>query len=178
MARKSWKKVSTKYFGDIDLNLDYDPSLINGWAGFNTIFRDQNVYIGISEYNLLKNKPYYCWEVIDKYMEINDIAKDAIIKKYCEKHNVVNKYLKKIFRNTKFKNNIVKVFGTNDLKKLDIGTIIEKIDLPDLSLYIEDGIMIISIKYTFYEITQGKLFYLCVLMNKELEIINYEMDFE
>ena len=178
MEKKYWKKVSTKYFEDIDLNLDNDSSFINGWASFNTIFRDQNVFVGMSEYNLLKNKPHYCWEVIDKYIEINEIAKEAIIKKYNEKHNVIIKYFKKIFRDNKFKENIVKIFSTNDLKKLDIRAVIEKIDFPDLSLNIEDGIMIISAKYTFYEITQGKLLYLCVLMNKELEIIDYEMDFE
>jgi hypothetical protein len=84
------EKHATKYFGEVELAIDEDGS----WADFDTIYNGQEITVSLSDYGIYKDKIKVCWEIIDKYVEINEIAKKAIIENFPQKNGMVNFYFK------------------------------------------------------------------------------------
>jgi hypothetical protein len=72
------EKHTTKYFGEVELFINEDGS----WADFDTIYNEQEITVSLSDYGIYEDKIKVCWEIIDKYVEIDEISKKAIIKKF------------------------------------------------------------------------------------------------
>ena len=172
---------TTKYFGNVELEYDSDPDLC-GCVSFWTILNGQGILVSIYDYNNMGNKINLCWEIIDKYYEITKIAKNAIIENFQDKTGTVNHYFKYNFDKIKEKNygeNIIDIFGVNDFEKINIQKIMEEISYPCLSFHFKDSVFSVSIDFTIIEnarIEDDVI--LCVLMDKKLKVIGYEIYYE
>jgi hypothetical protein len=118
-------KFKTKYFGEISFNdnpgkgykdtrIEYDNHLIN-------IFIDEDIY---------KVKMDICLNIIDRYFEINTIAKDAIL------HNYSSKYILKNPHICCFKNYMIKkldrLFDTITPRLINLNCVQKKMEYPHL----------------------------------------------
>ena len=171
----------TKYFGNIELSFDNSPEFENGWATFHAKLDGQIITVHIEDYNIWGDKLKLCWDFIDKYLEINEIAKNAIIKYFPEENCEVNNYFKYFYENKikKYgKDKIIEVFEVNDFKKLDIKTLIGKINYPGLSFNLEDGMITIYVEYTLLETFSDDDVSLYVLLDEELKIKDFEVQYE
>ena len=78
---------STKYFGNVEVKFDNYPNVGNGHASILAVLRHQdiyvsNIFVSIFNYNSMGDKLALCWDIIDKYLEINTIAINWYILKY------------------------------------------------------------------------------------------------
>ena len=180
MGIKGKFSKKTKYFGDLEFYVEYDH-VGDDWVSIHTSLNDQRVFIHIPNYNNLGKNHNLCWEIIDKYLEINEIAKKIIVNKFAEKNGKANYYFKEFFEERiklSDREKIINVFGINDLEMFDIDEFIKKINYPDLCFYVEKSIMTISIEYTILENYPQEDVIICVLMNEKLEVTGFEIEYE
>ena len=144
----------TKYFGEVKLTVNQ----YGIFEGIDTTLNGQNINIGINckkNEDLEKNLPLF-WEVVDKYIEINEIAINAVIEYYdfpldeLDEDNdedwvglpegiwSVKYFFEELFLNY-FKEDNIKVFGTDDFEKFNIKTFVGKILYP--------GFAVVDMKY-------------------------------
>jgi hypothetical protein len=121
---------STKIFGEIilDETKEYEKIYIK--------YNESKLTIGIPNC-FMKNSDELkmCIEIMDKYLEINEIAKNEVVEKH-NKENVrysgrVKHFFEYIFHNYGNEERF-ELFGTNIFKDIDVKYIFKKIDYPDL----------------------------------------------
>jgi hypothetical protein len=162
-------KYETKYFGEIIFNDfgDFLSALIKYNNYSIDIFLDRSIYV---------NKINFCLSMINKYFEINNITKDAILKNY-SKNKVLKKYFKDCFKN--FDEGIrTSIFDTNKYKNINIKSVIDKMKYPDFHFTLNDSNKSeLEIRQNYYlskECTFGKSNVLSVNMDINLNILNFE----
>ena len=160
-------KYSTKHFGEIELSIEEDGS----WADFDTIYKGQEITVSFSEYSLFGDKITMCWEIIDKYVQINEISKKAIIENFPQKNGIVNYYFKCHFEDMLEDEELMEVFGVKSIKKLDIEKAVERMEYPDLIFYIKNGEINFSVDYMVTKEYSDEI--LLVIMDKELNVIGF-----
>ena len=171
---------STKYFGNVEVKFDNYPNVGNGHASILAVLRHQdiyvsNIFVSIFNYNSMGDKLALCWDIIDKYLEINTIAINAMVEKYSEK---VKNILKNYFENNSVNNILIeKIFGVNDFEKINIKALVEKFKYPELHFYIIDSIWTFSVDYAFLETRFGDDIKICVTFNEELNVIGIEIEY-
>jgi hypothetical protein len=177
---------TTKYFGVVELKYG------NNGYGANHIFiytdfKDQKISIYIEECDLYGDKLALVWEWVDKYIEIHEIAKKAIIENFPKKKSVVHKFFKEHFKDDfyfakneyyreYYKKHLVEKYGITDFEKIDITTFVEKMDYPSLYFDIEDGIITIVLDYYIYENGHDLDVKLNVLLDEKLNVKDFEID--
>ncbi|MDR1180259.1 MAG: DUF2004 domain-containing protein, partial [Spirochaetales bacterium] len=152
-------KHTTKYFGEIELSIDEDGS----WADFDTTYNEQEITVSLSDYGIYEDKTKVCWEIIDKYAEINEIAKKAIIENFPKKDGTVNYYFECHF-DILDEEELIEVFGIKKFKDLDIKTTVEKMAYPDLLFGLDEGKLTFSVDYMIAKEYSDEI--LCVKMDE------------
>jgi len=177
---------TTKYFGDV--KLDYGN---NGYGSNHifiyTDFKDQKTSIYIENYDKYGDKLALVWELVDKYIEIHEIAKKAMIENFPKKKSVVHKFFKEHFSDNfyfakseiyskYYKKHLAEKYGVTDFKKINITSFVEKMDYPSLSFDIDDGIITVVLDYYIYENGNDLDVSLYVSLNEALQVIDFEID--
>jgi hypothetical protein len=115
-------KCKTNNFGEI---------IFDGFPGHSTslIYKNKKIdvafhlFIELTETTLKRSV-----EIIDKYSEIYEMTKTAIIEKYPENETISN-FFKSHFELMNDEQ-LLKIFGTNDFNKLNINNAVEKLEYP------------------------------------------------
>ena len=124
-------KYLSKLFGEIL----YDE--ISNEIDFDVVFKGQNINICFNEFSLYRDKIQLCWDIIEQYEKLNEIAKNAIIEYFPEKKGTINYYFKCHFENEMLEEDeLIEVFGTKSFKKIEIKKVVEKMGYPDLNIWI------------------------------------------
>jgi hypothetical protein len=171
MGKHIMEKHTTKYFGEVELFIDEDGSE----ADFDTTYKGQEIFVSFSKYGKYGDKTKVCWELIDKYAEINEIAKKAIIENFPIKNGTVNFYFKCHFdEDILGEKTLLNIFGVKKFKDLDIKTTVEKLAYPNLFFSIYKGE--ISFFATYMASREYTEEILCVKIDEELNIIGFSHD--
>jgi hypothetical protein len=171
MERFTKEIHTTKYFGEVELFIDEDGSD----ADFNTTYKGQEIFVSFSKYDKYGDKMKLCWEIIDKYAEINEIAKKAIIENFPNKNGTVNYYFKYHFNKGMLgEKTLLNMFGVKEFKDLDIKTTVEKLDYPNLFFLIYRDEITFSATYMVSKFYTEEI--LCVKFDEELNVIGFSHD--
>ena len=165
------EKYTTKYFGEVELAIEKDGH----WADFVTMYNGQEITVSFSDYSIYGDKIKVCWEIIDKYILINEIAKKAIIENFPHKKGLVNYYFKCHFEDMLEDEELIEIFGVKNFKKLDIQKTVDKMEYPNLDFYIEDNEITL---YIGYRVSKEYFFddtFLAVKMSKKLNVIGFSI---
>ena len=160
----SKSSVFTKYFGNITIDVDDD-----GHGDIYTNYNNQEINIFFQRYNTYEDKVKICLEIIDKYVEINEIAKKAIMEQFNENATVKN-YFKCHF-DMWGKEQLIKTFGTDNFKKINIGNIVEKLEYPDLIFSMRNSEITVSLIYMISKNFSDEI--LCIKMDEKLNITEF-----
>ena len=151
----------TKYFGEI---------IVDDEGFTNAKYNDQEIRIFFYEYNCYGDKIKTCLEIIDKYIEVDEIARNEIVKNY-PKNEIIKNYFKDHFVDYGFEEEqIIEIFGVKDFKDFDIRSTVEKLEYPNLIFGIEDGKIKLSVDYMVYKESDQIL---CVKMDEKLNTIYF-----
>ena len=171
--------ITTKYFGDIKFEGNIEFKCIDDDSGLHIPYvvtvqlNNQYININVSGWDYFGDKVKFCWEIIDKYLEINKIAKKAIVKSIFEEKGEANAYFKRkiwqIEHNKKFEMILVEHYGVNDFENIDIKKIIEKMYYPHLFFKKIGDNITHYLKYSIYGPLDSQ--YLNVYMNEKLDVI-------
>ena len=157
-------KYKTKHFGEIELSIEDDGI----WAYFDTMYNGQDITVVFANYKFYGDKINVCWEIIDKYDEINKIAKRAIVETFPKKEVSVNIYFKRLFENDMTEEELINVFGVKDFKNLNIKKTVEKFVCPNIIFNIEDDNIDFSVGYLLSKKYSDKI--LLVIMDEKINI--------
>ena len=169
---------TTKYFGDVQLDVD----TYRGSAEVDVTLNGQKIRLTIcgceNAENLEKNLPFF-WQAVDKYMEIYEKTKKAIIEYYDYEGNVescwsIPYFFEELF-GYKPKRELREVFGVTDFKDFDIKTFVGKMKYPSLTLNYGYGIYGLDI-YVGYTPSDLEHWYdksLNVVLDKNLKVKNF-----
>lgn len=126
-AKKVEIAKTTKYFGKVSFNQ---------WGGFDGKLNGQKVRISIAGCNGdFEDKLLFFWMVVDKYVEIYENTKLAIIEKYdSEEGSRIRYFFHELF-GYKPKRELREVFGVTDFEDFDIKTFVGKMKYPDMTLH-------------------------------------------
>jgi hypothetical protein len=158
-------KHETKHFGEIELSIEQDGS----FADFDTMHNGQEITVSLSDYKLYGDKLKLCWEIIDKYIEINEIAKNAIIEYFDKNENI--KYYFECHFDILDEEELIEVFGVKSFKKLDIKKVVEKMEYPNLLFGIKNGVIDFSVDYMVSKEYSDEI--LCVRMDEKLNVTDF-----
>jgi hypothetical protein len=155
-------KFATKYFGEVVITVD------NEHGNADVKYNDQEINIFLSDYNNYGDKVKICLEIIDKYVEINDIAKKAILENFAENETV--KYYFECHFDI-LEEELMEIFNTSNFKDMDINKVVEKLDYPNLLFSIDDDEMHVSVDYMVSKKYSDEI--LCVRMDEKLNITGF-----
>ena len=156
----------TKYFGNI---------FIDETGEFESIdlkYKDKEIRISLYKCNVFGNKSKNCLEMIDKYIEINEIAKKAILENY-SKNKIIEDYFRDHFEDYSFEEEkIVEIFGVNTFSDFNAKKTIEELEYPNLLFSMEENNEIkISVDYQVSKKYSDEI--LCVKIDEKLNIIEF-----
>ena len=158
---------STKHFGEVELSIEEGGV----WADFDTVYNEQEITVSFSDYNIYGDKIKICWEIIDKYVELNEIAKKAIIENFPKKNGIVNYYFKCHFEDMLEDEELLEIFDVKIFEELDIEKTVEKMEYPDLIFYIKDGKINFTVDYMVAKDYSDEI--LLVIMDEELNVLGF-----
>jgi hypothetical protein len=129
----------TKYFGKINFH-DYVSATV--------IYDNHEIFIGLD--NCIYNGKKEIWlDIINKYVVFYNASKNAILNNY-SKNKTIKKYFKDCF--VKFGEKLQKnIFGTNKYEMIDIKSVIDKLEYPNLHIESKNNEIIISLNYHLSE---------------------------
>jgi hypothetical protein len=153
----------TKYFGEIFIDETSDFEYID------VQYKNKEMNISLSDCNIYGDKLKTCLEIIDKYTEINEIAKKAILENFPGNETI--KYYFECHFDILEEEIIQEVFGVKTFDKLDIKRIVEKLDYPSLLFGIENDEINFSVDYKISEEYSDEI--LCVKMDEKLHITDF-----
>jgi hypothetical protein len=161
-------KYQTKHFGEINF---YDFS---DFLNANVYYDDYRISFLLSDRKIYTDKITVCLNMIDKYFDINNIAKNAIMANY-SKNKKIKKYFKYCFKNTG-KEERGEIFFSDKYRKIDFKNIIGKLAYPDLGFELsdKDNALIINCYYILsrkYSFCRSNL--LCVKIDEELNVLDF-----
>jgi hypothetical protein len=160
-------KIMTKYFGEIV----YDET--SNEIDFDVTFNGQEINICFNEFSLYRDKIQSCWDIIDQYDKLNEIAKNAIIEYFPQEKGAVNYYFKCHFEDDMLdENELIEVFGVNNFKKINIKNVVEKMKYPDLNIWInKNNELDVCSDYKIVPDYSDEI--LCITMDEKLNIIKF-----
>jgi hypothetical protein len=154
------KTFKTKYFGEIIVDDEDFSDVVYENTGINIFFSDMKLY---------GDKIETCIYMLNKYLEINNIAKKSIIENFPE-NGLIHYYFECHFDLLE-KEELYEIFGTNDFKKLDIEKIVNCLNYPNLIFSIKDGEIQLSVDYKVPKEYSDEI--LCVRIDEKLNVIGY-----
>jgi len=156
-------KYSTKYFGEIVV-IEED-----GHGNTDVLFDNQEINIFLCDYNLYGDKVEVCLRIMDRYVEINEIAKNAILKNFFE--NEIIKYYFECHFDVLEEEHLREIFGVNSFEEMDVKNVVEKLKYPNLLFSIDNNEIAVSVDYMVSEEYSNEI--LCVRMDEILNITDF-----
>lgn len=153
----------TKYFGEIliDEQSEFEYLDVN--------YKDKEINVSFSDCNIYGDKLKTCLRILDKYLEINALAKNGIIENFSENENL--KYYFECHFDILDKKQVMEMFFVETFDKFDIKTVVDKLDYPSLLFSIEEGEIYFSVDYKVAEAYSDEI--LCVKMDENLQITGF-----
>jgi hypothetical protein len=153
----------TKYFGEIviDETNDFEYIEIN--------YNGQEKHISLSDCNVYGEKLKICLDILDKYVEINEIGKRVIYENFPENETV--KYYFECHFDVLEEKQILEIFGIKTFDEFDIKKTVEKLEYPNLLFGIENGEINISVDYKVSKEYSNEI--LCVKMDEKLNVMGF-----
>jgi hypothetical protein len=158
----------TKYFGEILIDETRD------FVSIDVTYKNNIISISLSNCNIYKDKLKKCLEILDNYIEINEIAKKAIRENFPENKTI--KYYFKNYFELLDKKERIEIFGVNNFNKFDITKTVENLKYPDLLFNIDNNEITVSVDYKVAKGFVDEILeeILSVRMNEELKVIEFE----
>lgn len=157
-------KFKTKYFGNILIDVDDD-----GHGGADLVYDGQSIDIFLSEFDSYGDKKEVCLEILDKYVEINEVARRAILENFSS-DETVNYYFKCHF-DILDEEDLRDVFGVDEFDEIDIKNVVERLEYPDLLFGIEGSAIEFSVDYMVAKEYSDEI--LCVKMDENLNVTGF-----
>ena len=160
-------EYSTKYFGTLVIDEKSDFEYLN------VKYEDKEINISLSDCNIYGDKLNVCLNIIDKYIEIDEIAKKAILENFPENETV--KYYFEYHFDILEEEKIFEIFGVKTFEEFDIVNAVEKLDYPNLLFVIEKNKAItFSVDYKISKEYSDEI--LCVKMDEKLNITDFSQE--
>jgi hypothetical protein len=156
-------KYNTKYFGEINIDETSDFEYID------VRYKNNEINISFSDCNIYGDKIKICLDILDKYIEINEIGKKAIIENFTENETV--KYYFECHFDILEEEQILEVFGIKTFDEFDIKMTVEKLEYPDLLFGVENDEINFSVDYKVSEEFSDEI--LCIKMDEKLNITGF-----
>jgi len=153
----------TKYFGKIIIE-NY-----GGHGASNLKCDNHEIRIFLADFDTYGTKVKTCLEILDKYLEINEIAKKAILENFTE--NEIIKYYFECHFDVLEKDKLMEIFGIVNFQEMDMKSVVEKLEYPNLLFSIENNKINVSIDYMVSEKYSDEI--LCVKMDEKLNITGF-----
>jgi hypothetical protein len=158
-------EFTTKYFGEIIIDVDD-----NGHGDTDVSYNNnQEINIFLSDYNDYGDKIKICLEIMDKYIEINEMAKKAIIEHFDENETI--KYYFECHFDILEEEQIMEIFGVDNFQEMDIKNIVEKLEYPNLLFSKRNDGISVSVDYKISKEYSDEI--LCVRMDEKLNITDF-----
>jgi hypothetical protein len=157
-------KFKTNYFGNIIIDVDD-----NGHGDTNVKYEGKEINIFMDDYAIYGDRVKICLEIIDKYIELNEIAKKVILENFT-KNEAINYYFECHF-DILGKEELMEVFGVDEFQKMDIKSVVEKLEYPNLLFSLEDDEIVVSVDYKVSEEYSDEI--LCVKMDEKFNVIDF-----
>jgi hypothetical protein len=154
---------TTKYFGRIIINEN------GGHGNADVKYDNQKINIFLSDYNIYGDKVITCVDILDKYVEINKIAKKAILSNF--KRNGIIRYYFECHFDMLEEEQLMEIFGVNRFEEMDIKNVVEKLDYPNLLFSVKNNEISVSVDYMVSKEYSDEI--LCVRMDEKLNIIDF-----
>jgi hypothetical protein len=164
------EKFNTKYFGEITLTYS---DVMEDWAECSTVYNGKVITFCFAEWKKFGDKQKTCLEIIDSYMAINEMAKNAIIYNfYVDK--AVEDYFKYFF-DEMATSELLEVFGTTDFKKMDINSVVKKLVYPNILFnFVQDNVLSFNVDYFVHDSYFNDMLSVC--MDEKLNILGFVHD--
>jgi len=168
MVTNNVSKQKTKYFGEVELSIEED----NSWADFDTVYNGQEITVSLSDFSIYGEQLKLCWDIIDKYESINEIAKKAIAEYFPQKGGIVAYYFECHFDILE-EDDLLEIFGISTFEKLEIEAVVKKMGHPNLLFGInaKNKELEFSVDYMISKEYSDEI--LCVKMDSELNVIGF-----
>lgn len=105
-------KFNTKYFGELDIEVE------NGDGSAFTSYDGQKLYFYFADFKSYGAKINVCLNVLDRYLQICEMAKAAIVQNF-NKNETVRYYFECHF-DVLESDTLTEIFGTDEFEKLDV----------------------------------------------------------
>jgi len=156
-------KYSTKYFGEIVITEE------DGHGSADVLYDNQKISIFLCDYNLYGDKVKVCLGIMDKYVEINEIAKKAILENFIENETV--KYYFECHFDILETEYLLEIFDVNSFEEMNIKSVVEKLEYPNLLFSIGNNEIKVSVDYMVSKEYSDEI--LCVRIDEKLNITDF-----
>ena len=156
-------QYSTKYFGIITIDETSDFEYLD------VEYQNQEINISLFGPNTNGEKLKTCLEIIDRYIEINAIAKKAL-QNNCLVNGIIPFYFEHHF-NELNEEELQEVFGVKSFNEFDAKKAIDNFGYPDLLFSTEDDKLRLSVDYRVAKKYSDEI--LCVKMDEGMNITDF-----
>ena len=153
----------TKYFGELTVDEESD------FEYFDLSYNNKPMYISLSGFNGEKEKTAKCMEIIDRYAEIDETARKAIMENF--PINEVIRYYFKFHFETLDKEKIQELFGVTDINSLSVENAAKELEYPDLVFALEYDEIDLSVDYRVSKEFSDEV--LCIKMDQDLNVLDF-----
>jgi hypothetical protein len=145
------------------------PTAFRRWSFSELVYKNKEINVSLHKCNIYGNKLKVCLEILNKYEEIDKIAKEAIVEDF-SKNKIIEDYFRCHFDELE-EEKIIEIFGTKDFEFFDIEKTVWKFEYPDFLFGIDDGEINLSVDYMISKEYSDQI--LCVKMDEELNVTGY-----
>jgi hypothetical protein len=156
-------EFETKYFGNIII----DTGGENGHTYVK--YNNEEIRIFFYEYEKYEEKIKVCLEIMDKYLEINDIAKKAILENFFEDETI--KYYFECHFDILEEDKLLEIFCESNFEKLDMTNVVSNLKYPNLLFSIKNNEINVSVDYKVSKKYSDEI--LCVKMDEKLNVTGF-----
>ncbi|QQO08689.2 DUF2004 domain-containing protein [Breznakiella homolactica] len=156
-------KYTTKYFGEITIDESSDFEFIE------TSYRNQAIHISLSDCSLYGPELKTCLGILDRYAEIDVMARKAILENFPGDETVA--YYFECHFDSLEEEFLMKIFGVQRFDEFDIARTTAGLGYPDLLFGIEDGKINFSVDYMVSKDYSDEI--LCVKMDRDLNVTGF-----
>jgi hypothetical protein len=138
-------KHTSKHLGELEF--------IETEEGFSHIITEYNGQeLSISFVDISEDTIKLCWDIIDQYEKVNEIARNTIIENFHEDTDIQD-YFDYIFENYE-EDELIEIFGVKSIKNLDIKKTVANMSYPSLFFranYRETGDFFVMVIFGLFE---------------------------
>jgi hypothetical protein len=157
------KTYATKYFGEFSIAETGDYSY------FNAEYNGTRIQISLSGFPANEAMTAKCFELIDRYPEVDETAKEAIKENYASSE-VIRYYFKNHF-DTLDAETLTGIFGHSSFDDFSIDKAVEQFSFPNLDFTLENGELYLSADYRASEEYSDEI--LAVKMEESLYVLDF-----